>query len=330
MKAVVITRPGPPEVLELRDLPVPRCGPEQVRIRVRAAGLNRADLLQRRGLYPAPPGSPQEIPGLEFSGEIESLGARVQGLREGDRVMGILGGGGYAETICVDAGLCAPVPAGLDWDQAGAVPEAFITAYDALYRQGALRTGETLLVQAAASGVGSAAVQLALAGGATVIGLSRSAEKRRRLEELGLTHVYDPADEGIVEAVRAAAAPGGVNLALDLVGAPALPLEFETLGVGGRIVVIGLLGGAQAKLDLSVLLRKRLRICGSVLRGRSLQEKVALTREWAGHALPLFDSGRIRPVVDRCFPLEAAADAHAYMESNRNFGKIVLRVGRES
>ena len=193
-----------------------------------------------------------------------------------------------------------------------------------------MRSGETLLVQAAASGVGSAAVQLALTGGATVIALSRSREKRRRLAALGLTQVFDPASEGIVAEIRSAAAPGGVDLALDLVGAPALPLELETLGVGGRIVLIGLLGGAHAELDLSVLLRKRLRICGSVLRGRSLQEKVALTREWARHALPLFDSGRITPVVDRCFPLEAAAEAHAYMESNRNFGKIVLRVGRDS
>jgi NADPH2:quinone reductase len=184
VKAVVITRPGPPEVLELRDFPEPRCGPEQVRIRVRAAALNRADLLQRRGLYPAPAGSPQEIPGLEFAGEIVSLGEQVRGLSEGDRVMGILGGGGYAETVCVDAGLCAAVPPGLDWLQAGAIPEAFITAYDALYRQGELQPGETLLVQAAASGVGSAAAQLALAGDVTVIALSRSEEKRRRLRAL--------------------------------------------------------------------------------------------------------------------------------------------------
>jgi len=181
MKAVVITCPGPPEVLEVRDLPDPEFAPEQALVRVRAAGLNRADLLQRRGLYPAPAGSPQEIPGLEFAGEIEALGERVEGLRVGDRVMGILGGGGYAEMVCVDAGLCTVVPPGLDWHQAGAIPEAFITAYDALYRQGNLQPGETLLVQAAASGVGSAAVQLALAGDATVIGLSRSKEKRRRL-----------------------------------------------------------------------------------------------------------------------------------------------------
>ena len=330
MKAVVITRPGPPEVLELRDLPEPRCGPEQVRIRVRAAALNRADLLQRRGLYPAPAGSPQEIPGLEFAGEIVTLGEQVQDLREGDRVMGILGGGGYAETVCVDAGLCAAVPPGLDWLQAGAIPEAFITAYDALYRQGELQPGETLLVQAAASGVGSAAAQLALAGDVTVIALSRSDEKRHRLRALGLTHVLDPADAGICEAIREAAAPDGVDLALDLVGATALPLELETLGLDGRIVLIGLLGGTRAELDLSLLLRKRLRLRGSTLRGRPIPDKIQLTKEWAQHSLPLFDDGSISPIVDRSYPLEAAAEAHSYMESNRSFGKIVLSVGHDS
>lgn len=330
VKAVVITRPGSPEVLELRELPEPICAPEQVRVRVRAAGLNRADLLQRRGLYPAPPGSPQEIPGLEFAGQIDRLGERVEDLQVGDRVMGILGGGGYAEAICVDAGLCAPIPAGLDWVQAGAVPEAFITAYDALFRQGGLRQGETLLVQAAASGVGTAAIQLGMTAGAKVIGLTRSPEKRRRLQSMGLRHAFDPADEGLVEQIRAAAGPTGVHLALDLVGASALPTELETLGPEGRIVVIGLLGGARAELDLSILLRKRLRICGSVMRDRPLQEKIELTRDWVRETLPLFDSGRVVPIIDRRFPLEAAAEAHSYMESNRSFGKIVLNVGPEN
>ena len=244
--------------------------------------------------------------------------------------MGILGGGGYAETVCVDAGLCAAVPPGLDWLQAGAIPEAFITAYDALYRQGELQPGETLLVQAAASGVGSAAAQLALAGDVTVIALSRSEDKRRRLRTLGLTHVHDPADAGISEAIREAAAPDGVDLALDLVGATALPLELETLGMDGRIVLIGLLGGTRAELDLSLLLRKRLRLRGSTLRGRPIPDKIQLTKEWAQHTLPLFDDGSISPIVDRSYPLEAAAEAHSYMESNRSFGKIVLSVGHDS
>jgi putative PIG3 family NAD(P)H quinone oxidoreductase len=326
---MIISRPGPPEVLQLRELPDPVCGPDQVRVRVRAAGLNRADLLQRRGLYPAPADSPQEIPGLEFAGEVDELGARAEGFRRGDRVMGILGGGGYAEKVCVAAGLCMPVPEALDWSQAAAIPEAFITAFDALHRQGNLQPGETLLIQAAGSGVGSAAAQLALALGARVIGLSRSEAKRRQLAELGLTRVLDPAEEALAHRIRRAAG-GEVDLALNLVGASGLSVEVEALGVGGRIVVIGLLGGARAELDLSAILAKRLRISGSVLRSRDVLEKIELTREFAQRVLPLFRAARLRPVVDRCYPLAAAAEAHIRMERNENFGKIVLNVGSAS
>jgi putative PIG3 family NAD(P)H quinone oxidoreductase len=326
---MVITRPGPPEVLELRDLPVPLCGPGQVRVRVRAAGLNRADLLQRRGLYPAPPGYPEEIPGLEFAGEVEASGDQVEGLDPGDRVMGILGGGGYAERVCVDAGLCLPVPGRLSWSEAAAIPEAFLTAFDALDRQGELRSGQALLVHAAASGVGVAAVQLGLAAGATVIGLSRTPHKRQRLVELGLRHVLDPARADLAPAIREIVGREGVDLALNLLGAAALPLELELLRVGGRVVVIGLLGGARVEIDLGLLMRKRLRISGSVLRGRPLAEKVELTGEWRRRAQPMLERGRIAPVLDRCFPLEAAAEAHRYMEQNRNFGKVVLKLEHE-
>jgi NADPH:quinone reductase-like Zn-dependent oxidoreductase len=241
--------------------------------------------------------------------------------------MGILGGGGHAEVVCVDAGLCVRIPDNLSWEEAGAVPEAFATAFDALFLQAGLTKRETLLVQAAASGVGTAAASLALALGAKVIGGSRSADKRLRLSDLGLTHVFDPAEDGLEETLRRAAGADGIDVALDLVGAPAVPLELEVLGDGGRIVVIGLLGGAHALVDLAVVMRKRLRLSGSVLRGRPLEQKIELTRAWDRHVSPLLASGRVAPIVDRSFPLERAAEAHAYMEGNRNFGKIVLNIG---
>jgi putative PIG3 family NAD(P)H quinone oxidoreductase len=324
MQAIIITRPGSPEVLHLREVAQPDCGPDEVRVAVRAAGLNRADLLQRRGYYPAPPGTVQDIPGLEFAGEVVARGQRVTGLEVGDRVMGILGGGGYAEQVCLHERLCVPIPERLSWEEAAAVPEVFFTAYDALYPQGGLGPGSSLLVHAAASGVGTAAVQLALAGGANVIALSRTADKRRRLEDLGLQHVFDPASEDLAGAIRRAAGGHGVDLVLDLVGASALLLNLDVLREGGCLIVVGLLGGARVELDLSLLLRKRLRLVGTALRSRPLEEKISLTQQWVRSVLPLIESGKVRPIIDRSFPLDRAAEAHAYMETNANFGKIVL------
>jgi len=326
MKAVVIAGAGGTEVLELREVGDPPCGPDEVLVRVRASAMNRADLLQRRGLYPAPSGSPANVPGLEFAGEVVSCGGRVESVRSGDRVMGILGGGGHAERVALHERLCIPVPASLSFEEAAAVPEAFFTAFDALLRRAHLAPGEQVLVQAAASGVGTAALQLARAAGARVIALSRSAEKRERLAALGAEHVLDPAAPGLAEALRAACGERGVDVVLELLGGTALALSLEILAERGRIVVVGVMSGPAATLDLRALMRKRATIEGTVLRSRPLEEKIALSREFARTMLPLFEEGRLRPIVDRVFPLSEIAQAHALLESNRSFGKIVLRI----
>lgn len=326
MRAVVILRPGGPEVLELREVAEPRPGPEDLLVRVRAAALNRADLLQRRGLYPAPPGVPAEIPGLEFAGDVEACGARVAGYAPGDRVMGILGGGAQAEKLVLDHRVCMRVPEALSWEQAAAIPEVFLTAYDALHIRGRLAAGESVLIQAAGSGVGTAAFQLAAAGGASAIGLARTADKRRRLEQRGIFPVFDPGDEDVADRVVRATGGRGVDVILDLIGAAAWPLHARVLREGGRVVIIGLLSGSRCEIDLGLLMRKRATLVGSVLRSRSAEEKAALTREFAARILPLFARGALRPWVDRTFPLERVSEAHALMERNANLGKIVLTI----
>jgi NADPH:quinone reductase len=325
VKAVVVSHPGGPEVLDLREVPDPPIGPDDVRVAVRATALNRADLLQRLGRYPAPPDAPADIPGLEFAGEVEALGVRAAGLELGDRVMGLLGGGGYAGKVALDARMCVRIPPGLSWEEAASIPEAFMTAFDALFERGRLVAGESVLLHAAASGVGTAAAQIARASGARAIGLARSPAKRRRLEELGLVGVLDPATPGLADAIRHAAG-GSVDLVVDLVGAATWPLDLEVLRTGGRLVLVGTMSGSRVDADLSLLMRKRLTVVGTVLRSRPLDEKIALTRNFERDVLPLFADGRLRPIVDRVFPLESAAAAHVWMESNANFGKIVLRV----
>lgn len=326
MKAVVITRPGGPEVLEIRELPDPTFGPEEVRARVRATAVNRADLLQRRGRYPAPPGASPDVPGLEFTGEVEACGERVGLVGPGDRIMGLLGGGGYAEKVVLHERMCVGVPAAMGWDQAAAVPEAFMTAFDALFERGRLASGETVLLNAAGSGVGTAVLQLAAVSGASVIALSRSAEKRRRLAALGADCVVDPGGGSARDEILSAAA-GGVDLIVDLLGAASWSLNLEVLAPRGRIVLVGTLTGRRVEVDLSALMRKRAVVIGTVLRSRPLEEKISLSRKFARRVLPLLAAGRIASVVDRVLPLEEAAVAHAAMEGNENFGKIVLRVG---
>lgn len=322
----MITGAGGPEVLVLRQVPDPDPGPEEVLVRVRATALNRADLLQRRGRYPAPPDAPADVPGLEFAGEVLRGGARARLLPTGARVMGILGGGGYAERVCVHERLCLRVPEPLSWEEAAAIPEAFLTAFDALYERARLRAGEWLLLHAAASGVGLAAIQLAALLGARVIALSRSADKRARLAALGPA-VLDPAAPDLARAIRAATGGAGVDVVLELVGAPTWPLDLDVLRSRGRLVLLGLLGGARAETDLGSVLHKRLTLVGSVLRSRTLDEKIELTRSFDERMGPLVAEGRLRGTVDRSLPLERVAEAHALMERNVNFGKIVLTVG---
>lgn len=295
-------------------------------VRVRATALNRADLLQRAGRYPAPPGSPADIPGLEIAGEVADVGAAATRWRAGDRVFGIIGGGGNAEFATLHEDELARVPDGMSWEDAAAVPEAFITAHDALVTQAALRSGERVLVHAVGSGVGLAAIQLARTLGGLPFGTARSADKIERARAFGLDAgaVIGAADE-MAAAVRAWNAPG-VDVALDLVGGDWLAATVECMAMRGRIVLIGLLAGRSATLNLGTVLTRRLQIRGTVLRSRSAREKADATAAFARDVLPLLGSGQVRPVVDSVFPLERIAEAHALLESNRTFGKVVLRI----
>jgi len=324
-RAVRIREPGGPEVLELSTLEVPDPGPGQVLIEIAASAINRADLLQRRGLYPAPAGWPSDVPGLEYAGTVAALGAGVTAVAVGDRVMGILGGGGLATLAVVHERTILPVPDGVTLTDAAAIPEAFMTAYDALFEQAALAAGERVLVHAIASGVGTAALQLAAGAGARVVGTSRTEAKLARCAELApFTAVHAP-DGRFADAVNERV--GGVEVVLDLVGASYLEENCRAMVTRGRMVVIGLMGGLSAELPMGRLLRGRLSITGSVLRARPLEEKAALAQRFAARVVPRFATGELRPVVDAVMDMEAVADAHARMERNETLGKLVMRWG---
>jgi NADPH2:quinone reductase len=324
MKAIVIARPGGPEVLVQEERPVPDPGPGEIRVRIHASALNRADLLQRRGSYPAPPGAPADVPGLEYAGEVDAVGEGAGLWAVGNRVMGIVGGGGHAEYVVVHEREAIRIPQQLGWEDAAAIPEAFLTAYDALFRQLDLKMGERLLVHAVGSGVGTAAVQLARAAGAMTIGTSRTREKLRRAEELGLEVGVDTTREDLAEAVNQATYGSGVHAVLDLVGGKLLEASLRVVALRGRVAVVGTTAGSKAEIDLGVLLRRRITLIGTVLRSRPLEEKIALAREFSNSVLPLLSSGRIRPVVDTVYPFTDIRKAHEQMEANSTFGKIVL------
>jgi NADPH2:quinone reductase len=327
MRAIVITGVGGPEVLELRDVPTPEPRGEQVRIRVRACGVNRADLLQCRGAYPAPPGVPKEIPGLEFAGEVEAVGPDVTGpLRVGDRVFGIVGGGGQAEYVVTHERLAVPIPANLSFEEAAAVPEVFITAHDALVTQAGLEPGERVLVHAAGSGVGSAAVQVAHAMGCTVFSTSRSPEKLEQAASLGLDVGIDTTQDDFAEIIHQRTGGAGVEVVLDLIGASALAGNLAALAPKGRLVLVGLLGGGTATIELTTLLRKRLTIVATTLRARPIEEKIAATLRFATSIVPWLERGRVRPIINRVFAFDDVRAAQARMDSNVGFGKIVLRL----
>jgi len=324
MKAIVITRPGGPEVLVQEDRPVPEPGPGEIRVRVHASALNRADLLQRRGMYPAPPGAPADVPGLEYAGEVDAAGPGSGLWAVGNRVMGIVGGGGHSEYVVVHEREAIRIPQNLGFEEAAAVPEAFLTSYDALFRQLDVKVGERVLIHAVGSGVGTAALQLARAAGAEVLGTSRSAEKLERARELGLETGIDTSKEDLAEAVNQATYGSGVHALLDLVGGKLLEASLRVLALRGRAVVVGTTAGTKAEIDLGLLLRRRIHIFGTVLRSRPLEEKIALAREFSGAVLPLVSSARIRPVVDTVYPFADIRKAHERMEANDTFGKIVL------
>ncbi|PKB81805.1 MAG: NAD(P)H-quinone oxidoreductase [SAR202 cluster bacterium Io17-Chloro-G9] len=324
MRAALITEPGKPEVLRLQEIEDPIVGADDVMVEVKASALNRADLAQRQGNYPSPPGIRGDVPGLEFSGVVMQVGARAIGVKEGDRVFGLLGGGGYATRIVTHHRMAMPMPANLDFAQAAAVPEVFFTAYDALFNHCGLKMGERVLIHAAGSGIGTAAIQLAHNTGAHTFGTAGTDEKLASAANLGLDETINYRNQDFAQVIQERTKGDGVNVILDVVGAPYWEANLSSLAVNGRLVLVGTLGGANVETSLGRLMPKRLSIHGTVLRPRPLEEKIALTNQFKNHVLPLIAQGRIKAVVDRTFPLADASLAHEYMETNANFGKIVL------
>jgi putative PIG3 family NAD(P)H quinone oxidoreductase len=328
MRAAVVTRAGGPEVLEVQQRPTPIPRANEVLVRVRASALNRADLSQREGHYPAPPGSPPDILGLEFAGEIEALGEDVRGWREGDRVFGIVGGGGNAEYLVADAGTVSRVPDRLSWTEAASVPEAFMTGYDALITQAQVRRGESVLIHAVGSGVGLAATQLARAWSATPFGTARTADKIDKSREYGLEDgvivASDP--EAFVPAAERWTNGQGIDVTLDLVGGSYVPADVRAAALRGRIMIIGSIAGAIATVPIGMVLRKRITLRGTALRSRTLEEKRAVAEAFARDVVPLFETGALRPTIDQVFELEQIAAAHERLASNATFGKLVLRI----
>ena len=325
MKAVVITRFGGPEVLEVRDVPEPQPGPDEVLVHVRSTALNRADLLQRVGQYPAPPGAAQNIPGLEFAGEVAVSGKSRWS--KGDRVMGIIGGGAHAEFVTAHQDALAAVPPNLEWPAAGGVPEVFMTAHDAL-QQADFKTGENVLVHAVGSGVGLAATQLVRALGGRAFGSSRTPDKIERAKQFGLESGFAvPQPSSLAELsvfAKDVTSGSGFDVVLDLNGGPYFAASLEAMAMRGRIILIGGVAGGKSDVDLYQILRKRLHIIGTVMRARSLEEKIATTTAFGNEVVPLLAQGSIQPVIDSVFPLEKIQDAHRRLESNETFGKVVL------
>jgi putative PIG3 family NAD(P)H quinone oxidoreductase len=312
--------------LRVEERPDPVPGPGEVLVRVHGAALNRADLAQRAGFYAAPPGSPADIPGVEFAGEVVTHGDSVAEPAIGARVFGIVGGGGQAELVTVPATQCAPVPDNLDLVTAGAVPEVFMTAHDALVSQAEMRSGDVLLVHAVGSGVGTAAVQLGRAMGCTVVGTARTAEKLAQAHALGLDHAVLAARifEPTALATEITTAVGAVDVILELVGGAYLEADVAVAALRARIMLVGIMAGTHADLDLGSLLMKRVRILGTTLRGRTVDEKAAVTDAFGRDVVPLLASGTVVPVVGRTMPLADAADAYDLLASDTVFGNIVL------
>lgn len=324
MKAVVIDQPGEPDVLTIQDVPEPQPGPDEILVDVHATALNRADLLQRRGLYPDPSGRRPEIPGLEYAGVVADVGSRVSAFDVGDEVMGIESGGCYAERLVTHERLAMPVVAGLSLGDAAAVPEVFITAWDALVVLGGLTSGRWALVHAGASGVGTAAIQLAGALGAR-IAVTCSAGKADRCRSLGADVVLErsPSDwlSALVDAV-----PDGVDVVLDVIGGDEIDRNLRAVRTDGTIVQVGLMGGGATSVNAGLLLAKRIRWIGTTLRSRPIERKIAVCQRFAREVLPRFADGSLAPVIDRRFPLDEIVDAHRLMESNANVGKILIDV----
>lgn len=324
MRVIDIGAPGGPEALRLVERPTPHPGPGEVLIKIAAAGLNRADLLQRRGRYPPPPGTPN-WPGLEVAGTVAAVAPDVTGFQPGDTVCALLAGGGYAEYCVVPPGQVLPLPAGLDLIGAASLPEAYFTVWSNVFDLAQLQAGQSFLVHGGSSGIGVAAIQLARARGARVYATAGSDERCRFCEALGADRAINHRSEDFVAVLRQAGV--GVDVVLDIIGGDYLPRNLETLAGGGRIVVIATQSGTSAQLDLLKLMLKRATLTGTTLRSMPVAFKAAIKAALLREVWPLFGDGRLRPVVDRVFPLEQAAEAHAYMESGAHRGKIVLQIG---
>ena len=325
MKAILFDTPGDESVLKLGEAPEPALGPGDLRIRVRATAVNRADLLQRQGLYPPPAGA-SEILGLECAGEVVEVGGDVSGWSVGDRAMALLAGGGYAEQVVVDAGSALPVPAALSVDEAAALPEVFLTVFLNVFQLGALPDDGAELVHGGGSGIGTAAIQLVRAAGGQIVVTAGSEEKCQRCLALGADVAVNYREDDFAAAVREATQGRGVDVVLDSIGAPYLEGNLRSLAVGGRLVVIGLMGGAKAELNLAALLTRRLQLIGSTLRARSNAEKAVIVAGFRRRFGAAVEQGALRPVLDRVLPLEQAGEAHRAMKASEHFGKIVLRV----
>ncbi len=325
MKAVFVKEFGGAENLEIREVEnPPKPSETQVLVRVKASALNRADILQRQGFYPAPKGFPERILGLEFAGEVAEIGENVKNFKPKDRVFGITAGGAQAEFLLTEESLLAKIPDNLSFMQAASIPEAFITASDAIFTQGNLQTDETLLIHAVGSGVGLAALQLAKARNIKTFGTSRTLDKLEKCKEFGLDEAILTADEvKFAEIIKKKI--GGVDVILDLVGAKFFNENLESLNLKGRLILVGLTAGRKAEIDLGIALSKRLKIIGTVLRSRPTDEKAEANQKFITEVLPLFESGKIVPNVDRVFNLEEIRAAHEYLESNESFGKVVLK-----
>jgi putative PIG3 family NAD(P)H quinone oxidoreductase len=325
MKAVVLRQHGGPEVLQFEDVPTPVMGAEDILVSVVATALNRADLLQRMGFYPDPFPSEHEIPGLEFAGVVSSVGDRVRLWSVGDQVMGIVSGGAYAEQLVLHERQALRVPSNISVEDAAGIPEVFITAWDALVVQGGLTSGRWALVHAGGSGVGTAAIQICKAIGARII-VTCSSGKVQACRDLGADVVVDYSTQDFVEEVQRATDGLGVSTILDVIGGDYVERNIASLAVKGRIIQVGVMAGKPVPFNVGALLAKRATITGTVLRPRPLDEKIAITQRFAAEMLPLFETGQLKPVIDRRYSFADIADAHTFMASNGNVGKIVVRI----
>lgn len=325
VRAIQVVGEGREAALEIGTAPVPEPGPGEVAIAVHATAVNRADLMQRRGFYPAPPGA-SEILGLECAGVVDALGSEVAGLDVGMRVMALLSGGGYAERAVVDAGSILPMPDGMSFAEGAAIPEVFLTCHLNLFEIGGLASGDAGLVHGGGSGIGTAAISLLGRAGVRALVTAGSEEKCRRCEALGAELALNYREGSFAEAVLAATERKGVDLVLDSIGAPYLAQHLQCLRIGGRLVQIGLMGGAKAEIQLGLIVGKRLSIIGSTLRSRSVAEKAELVQSFLRRFGPDLETGELMPVIDRVLPLESAHEAHELLERSDHFGKVVLEV----